>query len=206
MRKTTSLFFCITCLIAPLRSQDVEAVVKKESVSIHTVERGSMSLFVSASGSLTSLQPRTAVLTFERGDGRCERGRRARLVVGEAPRAFAGKVVRRLEGVSGIDKCEVEFADALPEGAGIGIRVGGLIEVGEMKNVVFFGRPAGSSPNSSATIFVLEEKTSSARRVTVRYGVMSGPLIQVLEGLSPGDKVIVTDMSKWASAPRVRIE
>jgi hypothetical protein len=35
---------------------------------------------------------------------------------------------------------------------------------------------------------------------------MSGPLIQVLHGLKPGDKVIVTDMSKWADIARVRIE
>ena len=45
-----------------------------------------------------------------------------------------------------------------------------------------------------------------ARRVTIRYGRMSGPLIQVLEGLSPGDRVIVTDMSQWSNVERVRIE
>ena len=49
----------------------------------------------------------------------------------------------------------------------------------EMKDVVFFGRPAGSRPNSTATIFVLEGN-SHARRVTVQYGAMSGSLIQVL--------------------------
>jgi hypothetical protein len=180
--------------------------VKRETVSIHTVERGSMSIFASASGSLTSPQPRRAVLTFENNEGRCESGHTARLVVAENPRAFAGKVVRRPDGISDVEKCEVEFADALPEGAVVGSKVGALIEIDEMKNVVFFGRPAGSLPNSTATIFVLEEKTSSARRVTVRYGVRSGPLIQVLDGLAPGDKVIVTDMSKWAGAARVRLE
>ncbi len=91
-------------------------------------------------------------------------------MVGEAPKAYAGKVVRRLGRVSAIDQCEVEFADALPEGTGLGSRVGALIEVGELKNVVFFGRPASSLPSSTATIFVLEEKTSSARRVRVQYG------------------------------------
>jgi hypothetical protein len=205
MRKTLLFLYCTTCLIAPLRSQDGEAVVKKESVSIHTVERGSMSLFASASGSLTSLLG-TAVLTFESTQGRCESGRSARLVVGEAPKAYAGRVVKRLEHRSGIEQCEVEFVDALPEGAAVGSRIGALIEVGAMKNVVFFGRPAGSVANSTATVFVLEEKTSFARRVVVRYGVRSGPLIQVLDGLAPGDKVIVTDMSKWAKAPRIRIE
>lgn len=206
MNKTITLFACISCFIPSLRSQDREPVVKRETVSIHTVEHGSMSIFASASGSLTSLQPRRAVLTFENNQGRCESGRAARLVVAENPRAFAGKVVRRQEGVSEVEKCEVEFVDAPPEGAVVGSKVGALIEVDKMKNVVFFGRPAGSLPNSTGTIFVLEEETSSARRVTVRYGVRSGPLIQVLDGLAPGDKVIVTDMSKWADAPRIRLE
>ena len=75
----------------------------------------------------------------------------------------------------------------------------------EMKDIVFFGRPAISKPNSTATLFVLEGN-SHARRVTVRYGVISGPLIQVLDGLVPGERVIVTDMSKWADVARVRLE
>ena len=75
----------------------------------------------------------------------------------------------------------------------------------ELKDVIFFGRPATSRPNSTDILFVLEG-ASRARRVPVRYGAMSGPLIQVLEGLAPGDKVIVTDMSKWADLPSVRLE
>src|SRR3954471_16853645 len=114
------------------------------------------------------------------------------------PRSLVGKVVRR----TGDGNCEVEFADALPQGAVTGGKVRGLIVTDEMKDVVFLGRPADSRPNTTAIIFVLED-TSHARRVTVQYGAMSGPMIQVLHGLAPGDKVIVTDMSKWADSPRV---
>ena len=123
------------------------------------------------------------------------------MVVAENPRPFAGKVVGRTAAGS----CEVEFADVLLQGAVTGVKVRGLITVDELKDVVFLGRPAGSRPNTTDTIFVLEG-TSHARRVTVQYGAMSGPLIQVLHGLAPGDKVIVTDMSKWADIPRVRLE
>ncbi len=75
----------------------------------------------------------------------------------------------------------------------------------ELKDVVFLGRPASARANTTATIFVLE-CDSRARRATVRYGAMSGPLVQELDGLAPGDKVIVTDMSKWADFPSVRLE
>jgi HlyD family secretion protein len=71
---------------------------------------------------------------------------------------------------------------------------------------VFFGRPADSSPNSEATIFVLEKDGQSARRVTVHYGKISGALIQVLDGLSPGDRVIVSNVSKWLKYQHVRIQ
>jgi len=191
----------ILCSTASLRAQSNEAIVKKDTVSIHTVERGSMSIFSPASGTLTSLQSPRAVLAFDKDGGKCDSGRDVRLVVGDNPRPIAGTVVGR----TGAAKCEVELVGALPDGAVIGSKVGGLIVTDELKDVVFFGRPADSGPNSTAIIFVLEG-TSRARRTTVRYGAMSGPLIQVLEGLVPGDKVIVTDMSRYANLPSIRLE
>lgn len=201
MNKNLLILTCILFSIPILRAQGRDAAVKKDEVAIHTVERGSMPIFVSASGTLTSLQPPRAVLNFDNNQGKCEAGHGARLVIGENPRSIAGKVVGRTDA----GNCEVELADTLPKSAVNGVKVGGLIAADEMKDVVFFSRPGGSRPNSTARIFVLED-ASHARRVTVRYGAMSGPLIQVLHGLEPGDKVIVTDMSEWADIARVRME
>jgi HlyD family secretion protein len=53
---------------------------------------------------------------------------------------------------------------------------------------------------------VIEPNGNFARRVKVRYGQLSGPLIQVVDGLAPGDKVIVTDMSKRNDSERVRLQ
>ena len=201
MNRYLLVFAGLMYFVTGLRAQDRDAVVKRDEVSIHTVERGSMSIFASASGTLTSLHLRRAILSFDNDQGRCEAGRGARLVVGENPRTLPGRVVRRTDAGT----CEVEFFDALPQNATTGGKVGGLIVTDELKDAVFFGRPAGSRPNSTATIFVLEG-ASHARRVTVQYGAMSGPLIQVLHGLTPGAKVIVTDMSKWGDIPRIRLE
>jgi hypothetical protein len=178
-----------------------EDVVKKDSISVHTVERGLMPIFASANGRLTSQQPARAILRFDGDEGTCEQGRIARLVLGDSPRALGGRVTKPTE----TGNCEVEILDKLPEAAEAGTKARGLIESKQLKDVVFFGRPASSKENSTATIFVLDGP-SMAQRVTVRYGAMSGPLIQVLDGLAPGDKVIVTDMSKWAHLPRVRLE
>jgi len=197
----TRLFLASSAAALSAVAQVGEDVVKKDRVSVHTVERGTMPIFASVSGRLTSLQPARAVLHFEGNEGNCEQGRNARLVLGDSPRPLTGKVTKPAE----TGACEVELLDKLPEAAVVGTRVEGLIESRQLKDVVFFGRPAGSKENSTATIFVVDGP-SSARRVTVRYGAMSGPLIQVLDGLAPGEKVIVTDMSKWAHLARVRLE
>jgi hypothetical protein len=117
--------------ITELRAQGEDAVLKRGEVSIHTIKRGSMPIIASANGTLTSLQPRRAVLTFDNDQVKCEAGRGARLVVGENPRSLAGKVVRRTDD----GNCEVEFTDALPQGAVTGSKVGGLIVTDEMKDV-----------------------------------------------------------------------
>jgi len=53
--KTLLLVNGILCLAFTLEAQAQEAVVKKETLSVHTVERGAMSIFSSATGTLTSL-------------------------------------------------------------------------------------------------------------------------------------------------------
>ena len=59
--------------------------------------------------------------------------------------------------------CEIELSDAIPPGAAIGNKVGALIEVAELTDVLFLGRPADSSTNGTAKVFVLEPGTSFAR-------------------------------------------
>jgi HlyD family secretion protein len=181
-----------------------EPAVPKDSVSIHLVELGNMPLVESAEGSVTSLDPPRVVVNFAgTAAGRCQPGSSARVVL-DSPRPIPGKVLQRsAEGAAG--GCEIELAGPLPAGIGIGARAGSLVEAGLVKDTMFFGRPAGSQADSTAVLFVLEPGASGARRVTVRYGKMSGPLIQILRGLAPGDRVIVTDMSKYAGFARVAL-
>src|SRR5258708_9356898 len=109
--------------------------------------------------------------------------------------------------LNGTITAELELADARPEGTtAIGAKIGGLIGVGAAKNVWFFGRPADARPQSTARVFVLEPDGEHARRVVVEYGRQSGSLIEILRGLSEGDRVIVTDMSRWADHDRIRLK
>lgn len=174
---------------------------------MHTVERGDMPIFEQTTGRLLSVKPpRAEVMFAEHQASRCEAGRSAKIHLDVFPKALAGKVVRSLPDDKKRNSYELELTEAIPESATIGEKVDALIETRKLPNVTFFARPADSSPNSTAQVFVLEPNSSSARRVTVRYGEMSGPVIQILGGLTPGDRVIVTDMSKWTKYEHVRLQ
>jgi hypothetical protein len=187
-----------------LAAQQPPPVISRDAVSIHLVERGNMPLYESAEGAVTSIDPPRVAVNFSgTGTGRCEPGRSARVVV-EAAQAIPGKVLQRsAEGPAGA--CEIELARPMTPGVGIGQRAGSLVEVDALKDVVFFGRPAGSQADTTTTLFVIQPGGMFARRVTVRYGKLSGPFIQVLEGLAPGDRVIVTEMSRWTGFPRLAL-
>jgi HlyD family secretion protein len=101
---------------------------------------------------------------------------------------------------------KIELNASLPADAAIGTKVGSLIEVGELTDVVFFARPADARPNSEMALFVIAPNEQFAKRTTVRFGRQSGPLIEIISGLSPGDHVIVTDTSKWTSYERLRLK
>jgi hypothetical protein len=66
--------------------------------------------------------------------------------------------------------------------------------------------PSESSPNNESNILVIEPRGDFARRVKVRCGQLSGPLYPGNPWTLPGDRVIVTDMSKWKSAERIRLQ
>jgi HlyD family secretion protein len=198
--------FSVCGLLLAYAAQAQEPVVRKEEHSVHRVERGNMLLRQDASGEVTALKPPTAIVEVTVGDGeRCEVGRMA-LVQFAPPEVIPGKVTRAISSGNGRIGCEIEFSKPLPDHIAVGNSIRVLIEVGEMRDVVFFDRPSDSSENSEAAVFVVEPGDNSARRVTVHYGRISGPQIQIIDGLAPGDRVIVTDMSKWASFERVRLQ
>lgn len=188
-------------------AQSEEPVISTDSISVHIVRKGSMPLRWRATGAIQSAVPPKAALTLRDGGSEsCRMGEKASVQI-EPGNVLAGRVVGVLRGENGgRSRCEIELSDALPSGVTAGKEVSGLIEVGEIQNTVYFERPADSSANSEALVFVIEPGDRYARRVSVRYGELSGPLIQILGGLSVGDRVIVTDMSKWRANERVRLK
>jgi RND family efflux transporter MFP subunit len=118
-----------------------------------------------------------------------------------------GKVTRIDPAVqNGTVTVDVELEGALPQGARPDLSVDGTIDLDRMADVLYVGRPALGNENSTISLFRLSPDGTTAVRVPVKVGRASVNSIQVLEGLQPGDTVVLSDMSRWDSNDRLRIE
>lgn len=99
---------------------------------------------------------------------------------------------------------DVTLTGDLPKGARPDLSVDGTIELERLDNVIFVGRPAFGQEGSTIGIFRLDED-GHAHRTQVRLGRSSVNTIEVLGGLIPGDRVILSDMSQWDSNDRVKL-
>ena len=104
-------------------------------------------------------------------------------------------------GTVGVD---VTLEGALPAGARPDLSVDGTIQLEHLPDVIQVGAPAFGSENSTVSLFKLDGK-GEAHRVQVRLGRRSVSLVEVIEGLQPGDQVILSDMSQYDEHDRIRI-
>jgi HlyD family secretion protein len=118
-----------------------------------------------------------------------------------------GKVVRIDPAVlNGTVTVDVALEGPLPQGARPDLSVDGVIELDRLKDVLYVGRPAFGQEKSLVGLFRVNEDGDEATRVKVRLGKSSVNTVEILEGLKPGDKVILSDMSAWDAYDRVRLK
>jgi HlyD family secretion protein len=118
-----------------------------------------------------------------------------------------GKVSRIDPAVqNGTVTVDVELVGALPNGARDQLSVDGVIDLERLKDVLYVGRPAFGNENSTISLFRLDQEGKGAVRVPVKVGRASVNAIQVQEGLKEGDTVILSDMSRWDTTDRIRLD
>jgi HlyD family secretion protein len=100
---------------------------------------------------------------------------------------------------------DVALAGPLPDGARADLSVDGTIEIENLKNVLYVGRPVNGQSDSTIGLFKLTSDGSEAERVNVKLGKTSVNSVEILQGLQAGDKVILSDMSQWDKYDRVRL-
>lgn len=100
---------------------------------------------------------------------------------------------------------DVELIGELPRGARPDLSVDGTIELERLTNVLYVGRPAFGQEQSSVGLFKEDPVTGEAERITVQLGKSAVNTIEVLGGLSEGDRVVLSDMSAWDGFDRIRL-
>lgn len=119
----------------------------------------------------------------------------------------AGRVARVDPAITaGTITVDVAIDGELPAGARPDLSVDGVIEIERLAEVLHVGRPAYAQERSTISLFKLSPDQSEAVRVQVRVGRLSVRDVEILDGLNPGDRVILSDMSRWENVERVRLK
>lgn len=101
---------------------------------------------------------------------------------------------------------DVGLDGPLPKGARPDLSVDGTIELEKLADVLYVQRPVHAEEGQRASVFRLDSTQSGAQRVKVRFGRSSVNMIEVVDGLKQGDRIIVSDMSQWDDYDRIRLE
>jgi HlyD family secretion protein len=118
----------------------------------------------------------------------------------------AGRVSRIDPAVqNGTVTVDVMLSGELPKGARPDLSVDGVIELDRLSDVIFVGRPAFGQEQTTVGIYRLTADGDMAERIQVRLGRASVNTIEILGGLAPGDRVILSDMQQWSENERVRL-
>jgi len=196
------------------RLKPAAPVVEKTAIWVDTVKKGPLVIAVRGSGifapqtkgAKAPSNSTTVQLRIPQAQGRDVRtGETATIDThnGVVNGHVAGAVPSVSGGVMAVD---VKLDGPAPEGTKAGQEVDGTIEIEKLDNMTYVGRPVFGQPNTTVSLFKLDPDGKGASLVEVRLGRASLNSIEVLSGLQPADKVILSDMSAWDSFNRIRLE
>lgn len=101
---------------------------------------------------------------------------------------------------------DVKLDGPPPKGARPDLSVDGTITLEKLDNVLYVGRPAFGQEKSSVGMFKIDPDGKTATRVKVDLGRSSVNFIEIAGGLKEGDKVILSDMSRFDTQNQIKLE
>jgi len=105
----------------------------------------------------------------------------------------------------GTFKVDVALDGPLPPSARPDLTVEGTIELERLNDIVYITRPGFGQPFSTIKLFKLDSDGNTATRVPVKVGRTSVNAVEILEGLQPGDRVIISDTSAVDAFDHIRL-
>lgn len=100
---------------------------------------------------------------------------------------------------------DVALTGPLPSSARPDLSVDGTIELERLENVLYVGRPAFGQGQQTVGLFKLNPDGQEAVRTQVTLGRNSVSTIEIVSGLSEGDKIILSDTSSLDSYTRILV-
>lgn len=98
------------------------------------------------------------------------------------------------------------FNDSIPQNIRLGKSYRVKVELGQPEQAVVIPRGDFYQKNSGEWIFRIDEGTNIARRVPIEIGRQNPEQFEVISGLKPGDRVIVSGYERIGNAEEVIVE
>ncbi|MEO8215749.1 MAG: HlyD family efflux transporter periplasmic adaptor subunit [Acidobacteriota bacterium] len=149
--------------------------------------------------------PLKAVVQVAEGQARdIARGQRADVDTHNG--VIAGAVSRIDPAVrNGSVTIDIALPRDLPAGCRPDLSVDAAISLARLSNTVFVGRPVQADANGTVRLFKVAPDQRSAALVTVRVGRVSFNSMEILSGLVPGDRVVLSDTSAFDGFDRLKL-
>lgn len=100
---------------------------------------------------------------------------------------------------------DVDLVGMLPASARPDLNVNATISVANIEDTLFVKKPYGGRRDSRSVVYVLSEENNYADRQKVSFGRASSESIEIVSGLSPGNRIILSDSSNWNDNSRIYI-
>ena len=100
---------------------------------------------------------------------------------------------------------DVKFTQELPDDVRPDLSVDGEIMVSEIPDALYVDRPLYAQSSSRTALFKLSDDGKFAERVNVNFGQGSVSQIQVIAGLRTGDRILVSDPTRFETHQRFYI-
>jgi len=98
---------------------------------------------------------------------------------------------------NGTVSIDLKLSGPQPREARTDLSASGAIEVDRIPLTTFVKYPLKTREGLPLSLFKLSDDGKEARRVEVTLGRVSDDRVQIAQGLLPGDRIIVSDMSPW---------
>jgi HlyD family secretion protein len=98
---------------------------------------------------------------------------------------------------NGTVNVDLKFVGPQPREARTELSASGSIDIEKIPQTTFVKWPLQSRTGARLSLFKLADDGKQASRVEVTLGRSSDDSVQITQGLQPGDRIIVSDMSNW---------